>query len=136
MRGEKYTDNSKRLETARRRLEQWRQGREGRSRIPNALWAEATKLGCKYGVYRTARMLRLDYQCLKDRVTAASKESSKRRKKHTFVEVPFNGRAAGECTVEIESGSGSKLCVQLKGSAVSEVSSLARVFYESESCCS
>ena len=59
-----------RLEGTRRRFERWRATREGRTRIPEALWASAVKVAGKYGVCRTSRALRLDYYSLKKRVEA------------------------------------------------------------------
>ncbi len=61
-----------RLEGTRRRFEGWRRTRKGLSRIPYAMWASAVKAAEKYGLYRTAQTLRLDYCSLKKRVEAAA----------------------------------------------------------------
>ena len=45
----------------RRRFELWRGTRRGRGRIPERLWTSAVKLAATYGLCRTARTLRLDY---------------------------------------------------------------------------
>ena len=44
-----------RLERLRRRFEQWRQTRDGRSRIPEALWTSAVQAAGEHGPCRTAR---------------------------------------------------------------------------------
>lgn len=49
------------LERLRGRFEQWRQTRDGRSRIPEKLWAAAAKAVARYGLHSTARALGLDY---------------------------------------------------------------------------
>lgn len=49
------------LEQARQQLEQWRSTHRPRCRIPDTLWATAAKVARQYGLYQTARTLRLDY---------------------------------------------------------------------------
>jgi hypothetical protein len=55
------------LEQLRRRFEEFRAMRSGRSRFPEALWAEATDAAMRYGVNRTAQVLRLEYGGLRKR---------------------------------------------------------------------
>ena len=62
------------LESTRRRFDHWRQTRDGRSRIPEALWAWAVKAVGRYGLNPTARTLRLDYYSLKKRAEATRRE--------------------------------------------------------------
>lgn len=57
-----------RFEAVRRRFELWRSTRQGRGRIPERLWKSAVKLVATYGLCRTARTLRLDYNALRQRV--------------------------------------------------------------------
>jgi hypothetical protein len=57
-----------RLKQVHERIEQWRSSRTTRSRIPQDIWADATILGEKLGVYPVARALRLDDQVLRQRV--------------------------------------------------------------------
>ena len=57
-----------RLEAGRDRFEQWRSERGPRRRIPEALWRVASELGVEFGVHRTAKALRLNYDALKARV--------------------------------------------------------------------
>lgn len=65
-----------RLEAVRRRFELWRRTRQGRSRIPEKLWTSAVKLAATYGLCRTARALRLDYNALKQHLESAGLKDS------------------------------------------------------------
>ncbi|HVR73729.1 MAG TPA: hypothetical protein VMT52_05330 [Planctomycetota bacterium] len=119
----------RRLEAARRRFEAWRSTRQGKDRIPQALWRRAAICGSVYGVYRTARALGLDYQCLKRRVSGLGAPAARSEKAPTFFEVPSipaQGRA--ECVVELESPRGTKIRLELWGRAVPDVLELARRF--------
>ena len=49
------------MEQARQQLERWRSTRAHRSPIPEPLWALAVQLARRYGIFATARALRLDY---------------------------------------------------------------------------
>ena len=59
-----------------RKIERWRQRRRPRARIPEELWREAAELACEYGINRTAKALRLDYNSLKKRLPAAAPGSA------------------------------------------------------------
>jgi len=48
-----------------RRFERWRSSHQGRLPIPKALWASAAETARKHGVFRTAKILRLEYGKLK-----------------------------------------------------------------------
>lgn len=117
----------RRLEAARRRFEAWRSTRQGKDRIPQTLWRRAAICGSVYGIYRTARALGLDYQCLKRRVEAIGAPVNGARKAPAFIEVPSvpaHGRA--ECIVELSSPRGTKIRLELWGRAVPDVVELAR----------
>jgi len=80
MRTETTHDLPAGLESTRRRFDRWRETRDGRSHIPEALWASAVKAVGKYGLNPTARALGLDYYSLKKRVEAgASRDGFDRR---------------------------------------------------------
>ena len=53
------------LEKGQQHFEQWRSQHQTRRRLPDHLWVLATELARQYGISRTARILRLDYQRLK-----------------------------------------------------------------------
>jgi hypothetical protein len=46
-------------------LNQWRSVQQGRTKLPDLFWQSAVELAKRYGVYRTAHALRLDYMRLK-----------------------------------------------------------------------
>jgi hypothetical protein len=117
------------LSRAQRKIEQWRQRHRPRARLPDELWREAAKLGCAYGINRTARALRLDYYALKKHAAAAA-ESSERTPE--FVEVLPGGMPASrpECTIELEETSGAKMRIRLAGVNLPDVAELTRAFRE------
>jgi hypothetical protein len=57
-----------RLESVRRRFEQWRATRQRRTRIPDTLWASAVRVAGTFGISRTARVLRVNPNRLKRRL--------------------------------------------------------------------
>jgi len=131
------------LERLRRRFEQWRQTRDGRSRIPEALWASAVKAAGRYGLNPTARALGLDYYSLKRRVdafpgwlterTTGSRDGSGNPATTTFVELPPLGAAGSpECIVELEDAGGAKMRIHLKGMLTPDLIALSRSFWSVE----
>ncbi len=126
------------LEGTRRRIEQWRRTRKGRSPIPEGLWALAVKAAGKYGLNPTARALRLDYYSLKKRVEAADScrvsegkvVSANRKAVATFVELASPAPASTrECILELEDPCGSKMRVHLKGVEAPDLAALSRSFW-------
>jgi hypothetical protein len=143
-----------RLESTRRRFERWRQARDGRSHIPEALWASAVKAVGKYGLNPTARALRLDYYSLKKHVeAAASCDGSDRRevaqsaagksaaseicrggiRRGTFIELaPVASACSPECILEFEHPDGAKMRVHLTGMQAPDLAALSRSFWGME----
>lgn len=122
------------LERLRRRFDRWRQTCDGRSRIPEVLWASAVKAVSRYGLNPTARALRLDYYSLKRRVEAtASRSRSERRPAVEFIELasPLSG-SAPECVLELEHPRGAKMRVQLKGTRAPDLTALSEGFWKAE----
>ena len=140
-----------RFEAVRRRFELWRRTRQGRARIPEKLWSSAVKLAGTYGLCRTARTLRLDYNALKRRVESAgvngspagpmpkrktrTRSRSNARKSAqdpamTFVELPVLERCGPpECIVELDYPRGAKMRIHLTGRQSPEVvAALGQVF--------
>src|SRR5512143_4314088 len=80
------------LAQGRDRFQAWREQRKGRGRIPHALWALAVQLAKGHGVSRTAAVLGLDSDCLKQRVEAVTSELQITRETPSsppaFVELP------------------------------------------------
>ena len=122
-------------EAAGTRFEEWRAVRKKRS-IPESLWNLAEELAKEFGVYRTSRVLRLNYESLKTRVGPVSRQPGWRgaptpESKPTFVEfVPgvADGGAANEGTAELETGDGARLRVSWRGTAP-DLGELSRSFF-------
>ena len=56
------------LARGRRRFERWRRDHKPPARLPVYLWSLAAELAREYGISRTARTLRLEYNGLKKRL--------------------------------------------------------------------
>ena len=121
------------LERARKRLEDWRGTRTGR-RIPDPLWTSAVKLAGRYGIHRTSKALRLNYDHLKKRVEAAGpSEAPEARPAPSFVEVlPGPSTSRPECVVELEDPRGVKLRIHFKGTGAPDLASIGRLFWREE----
>ena len=111
-----------------RRFERWRSTHHGRLPIPEALWASAAEAAKAHGVFRTAKILHLEYGKLKR--LAQSSASDRRTTPPAFVEL-MTPPAAGlsECLIELEGPRG-KMRIQWKGATAAELSGLSRVFWE------
>ncbi len=93
----------------------------------------AVKVAEKYGVHRTAKVLRLDYYRLKTRVEeedAGRAEVVPRGKAAGFFELPV--RLAGsvdECLIEWEDAEGAKMRMHLTGAETPDPAALGRSFW-------
>ena len=119
------------LEQLRRRFEEFRATQPKRSRFPEALWAAAAELAKRYGVNRTAQVLRLEYGGLRKRVEnqPRPKAQSKKKEAASFLEFIAPGaKPVSNCLVEVESAQGGKLRLELKAIATSELVDLVRAF--------
>ena len=121
------------LAKARSRFADWRSKRVRRTEpIAPALWKAAVRCAVRFGIYRTARALGLDYACLKRRVTPAAKVAQ--QAPSPFVELlPSVRSSQPECVLEIENRAGAKLRLELRGSAIRDVVELARQFGRQDS---
>ena len=80
-------------------------------RIPESLWNSAVRMANEYGLNRTARVLGLDYDCLKKRVNRAGGPSES-----TFVALPSAPLPVmSESVIEWEDVAGWRLRVELRG---------------------
>ena len=142
-----------------RRFEQWRSAHTGvRLPIPERLWRAATKQARKHGVSPTAKVLRLEYGKLKQRVEAAAlalkgrvakaptalrQTQSGRRRRTTvprrtrlqprppaFVELlaPRPG-SLPSAVVELEGPRG-RMKIELKGAATAELVALSQALWD------
>ena len=131
------------LERTRRRFDRWRHTRNGRSRIPERLWASAAKAVARYGLHPTARALRLDYYSLKKRAESTRREPRSRSTTSeggceregvaTFVELPAPvSMGPSECILEMEDPRGAKMRIHLKGMPAPDLTALSRSFWSIE----
>ena len=124
------------LERLRLRFDRWRQVCDGRSRIPEALWASAVKAAGRHGLNPTVRALGLDYYSLKRRVEASSsRDGPDRREAGTvhqgqFIELaPVASAGFPACILELEHPGGAKMRVHLTGMQAADLAALSRSFW-------
>jgi hypothetical protein len=111
-----------------RRFERWRKSHRGRLPIPEGLWASAAELAREHGVFRTAKVLRLEYGKLK-RMAEAVRRSAP-ASATTFLElVPPQTAGLSECVIELEGPRG-KMRIQWKGTTAPDLAGLSRALWE------
>ena len=120
----------RRLEKAREQFERWRSERKRGERIPGALWDLAVQLSGKYGPYRIAKTLRLDYAMLKRRVETSEGHPSEPSEGPAFVEVASGlpTSPSSGCVVEIESEAGAKMRFHFEATEAAVLASMAERF--------
>ena len=116
------------------RFARWRESHTGRLPIPDPLWAAAAEMAREHGVFRTAKVLSLEYGKLK-RLTTESHTRSRRSARLStppaaFVELLAPGTGGAECLIELEGPRG-KMRIQWKGSITPDLAGLSRVLWES-----
>jgi hypothetical protein len=130
MRANNGGDLPKDLLRGRSRFQAWRQRRETRGRIPDALWTLAVRLVKVHGVSRTALALGVDYYSLKQRSEAAA--STAPATDPAFVELPVPAMVGKQCLFELSNAAGATLRVQLLGYDTADVEALARAVWSVE----
>ena len=130
------------VEHLRRQFEEFRRTHPVRSRIPEELWAAATKLARRDGIEATAQALDVDRPSLQKwtnrfepRAEATPHKPPRQRQSKgepaaaAFVELlAGNTGATASCLVEVESPRGAKLRLELKAIPTSELAELIRAF--------
>jgi hypothetical protein len=130
------------LTRARRKLDRWRQDRNGRRKLPEALWAMSVELAGQYGVSETAAALNLNYAYLKQRAADVGVAVPDRQRCQpppdpvAFVEVvpapPQQQKPAHQCMIELQNSSGMKLQIQFPGDTMPDVSEITQAFFRTE----
>jgi hypothetical protein len=127
------------VERLRRRFAEWRGTHAVRARLPEELWAAAAELAERDGMDATARALEVDKPSLRkwaDRLRPQRQPRSRRLPPKqrgnavpAFVELLAAGSGAtASCLIEVESPRGSKLRLELKAIATSQLAELIRTF--------
>jgi hypothetical protein len=114
-----------------RRFERWRSSHQGRLPIPERLWASAAEAAREHGVFRTAKVLHLEYGKLKRMAEAAAANRRLAAPPTAFLELmspPATGPS--ECVIELEGPRG-KMRIQWKGATGADLAGLSRVLWES-----
>ena len=124
------------LDSVEKRFQQWRDGHEGRERIPEELWSAAAAAARVHGVHSTARRLHLEYLKLKGftdspashrrKVSSAVKTVVKRAPQ--FVELTSAVIGQPRCTVELQNAAGATLRIELQGVDLSALSGITHAF--------
>jgi len=120
------------IEEVKARFDQWRQTRQGRSRIPDELWVAAGELARQHGVNKISRVLRLEFNHLKRMTESAGQTTPGRREKPpTFLEL-IAPRASGpaEYTIEMETD-GRMLRIHCRGASPAELAQLSQALWKS-----
>ena len=116
------------------RFSRWRKSHTGRLPIPEPLWSAAAEVAREHGVFRTSKVLRLEYGKLK-RLAKESHAGGPRTVRlgappAAFVELLAPGTGGAECLIELEGPRG-KMRIQWKGSTTPDLAGLSRVLWES-----
>ena len=116
------------LVRGRRCFERWRRDHKPPTRLPEHLWSLAVELAREYGLSRTARTLRLDYNGLKKRLEClAPDDASPAIPPPPGVELlPAGMNSTVECTLEREDAQGVKIRIHLKGRELPDLAALGR----------
>ena len=139
---EAAASNREDIERLGRRFEEFRSSHAVRSRLPEELWAAATKLARRDGIEATAQALDVDRPSLqkwtnrfepraevKTRKPRRQRQSKREPAAAAFVELlAGNTGAMASCLVEVESPRGAKLRLELKAIPTSELAELIRAF--------
>ena len=116
------------LVRGRRCFERWRRDHKPHTRLPESLWSLAVELAREYGLSRTARTLRLDYNGLKKRLEfLAPDETLPATPPPPFWELlPSGMHSTVECTLEREDAQGVKIRIHLQGRELPDLVALSR----------
>ncbi len=115
------------LQALAQQFEEWRSSHSGRRPIPEALWIRAADMAREHGVFRTAKVLRLDFSKLKRQTVSAKTVSSP---PPAFVEfLPPQTTAACECVIEVEGPRG-RMRIEWKGTTSPDLCGLSRALWE------
>jgi hypothetical protein len=122
--------NNHQIEQVQKRLDVWRKNRKHRTRIPDGLWESAARIAGQYGLNKTARALRLDYNALKKRLKSVTDGNESAP---AFVElIPPVSSPNSECLIELESQHGEKMRIHLKGAALPDLATMGAVFWRNK----
>jgi hypothetical protein len=117
----------KAMQEVAQQFEEWRGSHSGRWPIPEALWSRAADLARQHGVFRTAKVLRLDYNKLKRQMGPANAPVS--CPAPTFVEFLAPQPSTCHCIIELEGPHG-KMRIEWNGATPPDLCGLSRALWE------
>jgi hypothetical protein len=119
------------LQELAQQFEEWRSSHSGRRPIPEALWIRAADLAREHGVFRTAKVLRLDFSKLKRQMGPAQAQAKAVSSlRPAFVEfLPPQTTGACECVIEVEGPRG-RMRIEWKGTTSPDLCGLSRALWE------
>jgi len=130
-----YNSSFDDVEDLRKRFEEFRSQHQRRTRLPEELWRAAAEIAQRRGMNLVCRCLRLDANSLKKWMGKGVSEPSQKRaiRKSKTLAPPtafleLISPTATSCVIEVESQRGSKLRLELKGMATSEIAQLIHTF--------
>ena len=105
----------------------WREQKQGRERIPEALWQAAVRVARKHGVNQVSSVLGLDYSHLKRRTCKKTKASP--ISEPVFVEMPgVMTEHDSTCVVELEKENGTRMRICVRDSATVDWARMKEAF--------
>jgi hypothetical protein len=114
------------MQSVCRQFDLWRRSHRGRLPIPEKLWAAAAAVAREHGVFRTAKVLRLEYGKLK-RMAEAGDRAPRPTTPTAFLELMPQCASAPDCLIELEGPRG-KMSIQWRGVGASELAGLIRLW--------
>lgn len=126
----------RRIEAARRGIEHWRETREKRSPMPEALWEAAVAAAREHGVWAASRALRVNYQSLRSRVESlADGKRGEGSATVGFIELDgaqvLGAPEREAATLELSRPDGARLTIRLEGRGALDLLALAEAFWRS-----
>jgi hypothetical protein len=107
-----------------RDFDAWRSTHPRRTPFPESLWAAAAAAAAEHGIYRTAKLLRLDPTAVKRKMPGTAPAPAPAPP--TFVELLASGSPPPECVIEIERPRQGKLRLELKAWRTVDVADVVR----------
>ena len=120
-----------RLLQGRQRFEQWRSQKDTRGRLPDHLWSLAVDLAQEFGLSKTAKTLRLEYNRLKMKSQHADTTSgSAPASAPTFLELRHHSACPVECTIDCQRAPGQMIRIQLKGPQWPDITGICQQLWD------
>ncbi|MCP4114552.1 MAG: hypothetical protein GY737_03975 [Desulfobacteraceae bacterium] len=129
-----HTSNST-LEEVKQQFITWRKNKTGRARIPEPLWQAAAEVfhTGDHSLHKISKTLRLNHSDFKKYVYQQSHRSIQREKAlpPAFIELE-PPTSASECVIEMETTTGAKMRVCLRGKTDSSLIEICNSFWRQQ----